>query len=204
MKRSRGQNAILLAFALSAVLLLGACNWRPYAYTRGIRQFTGKKMRTHTIAANRSDLSHYQVLEVKKLDNLVLGQIPSPMERYLNDRIYAYLKSLKLFPEVAREGYDFVIEDPSVKTAAKPTVIFEGAIDDYEPGYRSLRFAELGFNHVAVTVRFQLRDKQTQEILSSSSITAQDDTPTGSTKSAENRVAKRIRKLVAAEYRGRR
>ena len=195
---------MLLVTALSAVLLLDACNWRPYAYTRGIRQFTGRKLRTHTIVAGRTGLSDYQVLEVKKLDNLVLRQIPAPMEKYLNDKIFVSLRSLKMFPEVVREGYEFTVEDPSGKTAAKPTLIFEGAIDDYEPGYRSLRFAELGFNHVAVTVRFRLRDKQSQEILCSSSITAQDDTPTGSTKSAEGLVAKRIKKLVAAAYRGHR
>ena len=198
--RTKVQSGLRLSGIFCAALLLAGCSLQPYVYTRATREFTGKKLRTHTIIPLPDKLSPYQVLEVRPLDNLVLDRMPAPMERHLNEQIYANLKSLKVFPEITREGYEFIIEDPSAKPEVKPTLVFEGSIDDYEPGVRSLRLVELGYNHVAVTVRFQLRDKQTNEILSSSSITAQDDTVSGSTRSAEDKVAKRIGKLVGGEF----
>lgn len=194
---------IVLSLILASVILQAGCAWHSYAYSRAIRQVTGDKVRTHTIvSADSGTLARYQVLEVKKLDNLMLDRVPPQVHTYIDDKIYSEIKSTNLFAEVHREGYEFIIEDPAAPAKPKPTVVFEGAIDDYDPGYRGLRFIELGFNHSVVTIRFQLRDKQTGEILSSASITAQNDTPTGSSKSAVNKVAKRIRKMIRAQYQG--
>jgi hypothetical protein len=203
MNRPKREIGVLLALALASVVFQGGCAWRSYAYSRAIRQVTGDKMRTHTIVAANGTLAGYQVLEVKKLDNLVLDRIPPQVQKYIDDKIYGELKSSKLFAEVNREGYEFIIEDQTASATPKPTIVFEGAIDDYDPGYRGLRFIELGFNHSVVTIRFQLRDKQSGEILSSTSITAQNDTPTGSTKSGVNKIAKRIKKIVQAQVQGR-
>ncbi len=200
--RAKIQSRARLLGICCAGLVFGGCSIQPYMVTRTTREFTGKKLRTHTIIPLQDNLSHYQVLEVKPLENMVLERIPAPMEKHLNEQIYANLKSLKVLPEVSREGYEFVIEDPSAKPELKRTLVFEGSIDDYEPGMRSLRLMELGYNHVAVTVRFRLRDQQTNQVLSSASITAQDDTVSGNTKRAEDKVAKRIRKIIESEFQG--
>lgn len=199
MNRPKKEIRILLSLTLCSVVFLGGCAWHSYAYTRAIRQVTGDKLRTHTIIPANGALAGYQVLEVKKLDNLVLDRIPPQVQKYIDDKIYGELKSSKLFAEVNREGYEFIVEDPTVPATPKPTLVFEGAIDDYDPGYRGLRFLELGFNHSVVTIRFQLRDKQSGEILSSTSITAQNDTPTGSTEGAVNKVVKKIKKIIRAQ-----
>ena len=46
-----------------------------------------------------------------------------------------------------------------------PTLVIDGFVDDYDPGSLPLRVVELGFNHVAVTVRIRLRDKQSGRII---------------------------------------
>src|SRR5437879_5186196 len=118
-------------------------------------------MRLHPIVPMHATLGKYRVLEVRKLDNLILDQIPPPMEQYINDKVFKELASLKLFPEVVRQSDEIAPEGANGVITLTAALIFEGAIDDYSPGYRGLRYVELGFNHVAVTVHFQLKDKQT-------------------------------------------
>ena len=198
MKTKEQLALVLLCLALA--FLLGGCNWSPYLATRAIRQVTGKKMRFHSIEPVRNALGLYRVLEVKKLDNLMLDQIPPAMEQYVNDRLFKELSESALFSEVVGPD-DETAAEGKVMAPTKPTLVFEGIIDDYSPGYRGLRYAELGFNHVAVTVRFQLRDKLTGAIMGGASITAQDNRATGSTRSAIDRIAKRIKGFMKSEYR---
>jgi hypothetical protein len=190
----------LTLLGLAMAFAFGACNWHSYLVTRGVRQVTGKKMRFHGIVPMQTTLGEYQVLEVKKLDNLILDQIPPQMEQYIDDKVFKELASLKLFPEVVRQGDEIAPEGANAVTTPKGTLIFEGAIDDYSPGYRGLRYAELGFNHVAVTVHFQLKDKQTGAVIGSASITAQDNRATASTKSAIDRIAKRIKGFINSGF----
>jgi hypothetical protein len=190
---------VLLCLAVS--IALAGCNGNYYLATRAIRQVTGKKMRFHPIEPMQDVLAaQYRLLEVKKFDNFMLDQIPPPMEQYLNDRVFKELQASALFSEVVRP-HDEATPEEKVTESSKPTLIFEGAIDDYSPGYRGLRYLELGFNHVAVTVRFQLRDKLTGEVIGSASITAQDNRATGSAKSAIDRIAKRIDGFMKSESR---
>ena len=146
-------------------------------------------------------LTSFRTIEVKPFDNLVGNHIPTQMEQYLNQRMMSEFQSLKSSPKI--EPYDeFLPQEGVPGTPAESALIFEGFIDDYDAGYAGLRMVELGFNHVAVTVRFQLRNKQTGEILAAASITAQDDRATATTKGAIDRITKRIHKLVNSGFGG--
>ena len=190
----------LTLFSLAMTFAFGGCNWHYYLVTRGVRQVTGKKMRLHPIVPMHATLGKYRVLEVRKLDNLILDQIPPPMEQYINDKVFKELASLKLFPEVVRQSDEIAPEGANGVITLPAALIFEGAIDDYSPGYRGLRYVELGFNHVAVTVHFQLKDKQTGAVIGSASITSQDNRATASAKAAIDGTAKRIKGFIKSGF----
>lgn len=185
----------------SLALLSGACRWQPYIANRTFRQLTGQKVRFHPVTPLREDLRHYTALEVHRLDNLMLDQMPPDLERYLNDKIFEEVRSLKLFRQVLPPDQE-VIRRPGT---GEPTLVLEGQIDDFHPGYLGLRVLELGYNHMSTTVRFQLRDKQTEAVLGSASVTIHENRPTGTQKSVANRIAKQIKKFIASaarEHRG--
>ena len=190
----------LTLFSLAMTFAFGGCNWHYYLVTRGVRQVTGKKTRLHHIVPMHAALGNYRVLEVKKLDNLILDQIPPPMQQYIDDKLFKELASLTLFPEVVRESEQIAPEGANGVIPPKATLIFEGAIDDYSLGYRGLRYVELGFNHVAVTVHFRLKDKQTGAVIGSASITAQDNRATASAKTAIDRTAKQIKAFIKSGF----
>jgi hypothetical protein len=176
-----------------AALVLSGCGWQTYLVTRGINHFTGKPTRFHSIVPLSGALDRYRQVEVKPLENLLLGQIPPQMEVYLNQQIFSQLHSVKSKPEI-------VTLDETQPDPGKPSLVLEGYIDDYDPGYIGLRFVELGFNHVAVTVRFQLRDRQSGQIVAAASVTAQDDRVTATPRGAINTIARRIRDFVNSGY----
>jgi hypothetical protein len=193
--QSVAKNLLSVMLLLVLAACLASCSWKPYVATRALRQFTGAPTRFHVLTPLHENLKAFRAIEVKPLENLVGSHLPPPMERYLNERIMQELGSLKSSPKV--EAYD-----ESTAPQRESAVVFEGFIDDYDPGYVGLRLLEFGFNHIAVTVRFQLRDKKTGEIVGAASITSQDDRVTATTKGAVDRLAKRIHKFVNPGYGG--
>jgi len=174
------------------MLFLSGCSVQSYLIGRAARHLTGTATRFHSITPIEGSFADYRIIEVKPLDNLLLDQLPPAMEQYLNTEVVKQLRELKAKPSIT------VFDDEGI--AQQPTLIFEGFIDDYDPGYVGLRLVELGFNHVAVTVRFQLRDKQSGRILGAASITSEDDRVTASTKTSIKRIAGRIRTFVNSGY----
>ena len=98
------------------------------------------------------------------------------MEQYLNERIVAALSSLPSSPTTEKA--------PADADAATPTMAIDGFLDDYDGGSRPLRLVELGFNHIAVTLRIRLRDKQSGQVLGAASVTAEDDRASGTVRAA--------------------
>lgn len=192
---------ILHVAVLAATLFLNACSWQTYAVSRGIRHLTGAPTRFHTIVPLSGRLQQYRAIEVQPLDNLILGLLPEKMETYIDDQIFKDLQSIKAKPKVVRYS-DFPPAGDDASAYAGPSLVFRGYVDDFDAGYASLRLAEIGFNHVAVTIRFELRDKQTGEVVAAASITSQDDRSTGTTKSAVNKIARRIGSFVNSGYGG--
>jgi hypothetical protein len=125
------------------------------------------------------------------------------MEVYLNEQIMKALKGMPSSPTVVTSAEDAIGEaDMTVANSAIPTLVVEGELDDYDAGSLPLRVVELGFNHVAVTVRLRLRDKQSGRILAAASITTEDNRATGTTTTAIDHLAKRIRAFVGSGYGG--
>jgi hypothetical protein len=183
------------------VCALAGCTWQQYAVTRGARMVTGARTRMHAITPVTSTLRGYRVIEMHSLENLLPGRMPGDLERYLNDALAEQLHLVASTPAVVR--VDPVLptgETPAPGTPGVPTLVFEGFIDDYDPGYAGLRLIELGFNHVVVTVRIQLRDKQTGQIVGAASVTAQDNRVTATARSAIKRVADHTGAFVGKGY----
>jgi hypothetical protein len=161
---------------------------------------TGIRTELHAIIPITSPLRTYRVIEMRPLENLVPA-MPSELERYLNDVLAEQLQHIASSPAIVRPNPD----DASGETAGGapvPTLVFEGVIDDYDPGYVGLRLVELGLNHQVVTVRIRLTDKQTGTILGAASVTAQDNRAIGTAKQTIGRLASRLRAFVGAGYVG--
>ena len=172
-------------------LCLTACTWQGYAVSRGVRLVTGFRTQVHPVIPVSSSLKAYRVIEMPPLENLLPGRMPSKLETYLNDQLMEQLRLLPSSPKIV---------SPDSGTPEVPTLVFEGFIDDYDPGYVGLRLAELGFNHLVLTVRFQVKDKQTGRIVCAASVTAQDDRAIATARSAMNRLAHRVRTFIETGY----
>jgi hypothetical protein len=183
--RSVGLAALCLALATSG------CGWQTYAVTRSVREVTGAKTRLHVVVP-LSGLTPYRVIEVAPLANLIGDRLPPPLEQYLDERMIQAFTGLPSSPATHKGPVD---SDVSV-----PTLVVDGFLDDYDPGSRSLRVVELGFNHVAVTLRIRLRDKASGQLLGAASVTAEDDRASGTSKAAIDHATARIRGFVETGY----
>ena len=197
-RAERAKGIVLAGFASLAV---SGCAWQGYAASRGVRLVTGARTQVHTIAAVTAPLSAYQVIEMRPLESLLPGRLPSDLERYLNDRLAQQLHQLPSYPVVERVDPDpWSVTPEERRVSSVPTLIFEGVIDDYDPGYVGLRLAELGFNHFVLTVRFECRDKDTGRIVAAASVTAQDDRAIARGRPIVDRLAGHVRHFIEAGY----
>jgi hypothetical protein len=184
---SRGVSLAGLCLALAA----SGCGWQTYAVTRSVREVTGAKTRLHVVVP-LSSLTPYRVIEVTPLIDLIGDRLPPLMERYLDERMIQAFTGLPSSPATQKGPVD---SDTGV-----PTLLVDGFLDDYDAGSRSLRVVELGFNHVAVTLRVRLRDKVSGQLLGAASVTAEDDRASGTTKAAIDHATARIRGFVETGY----
>jgi hypothetical protein len=186
-QRSHRHSASLAGLCLA--LATSGCGWQTYAVTRSVREVTGAKTRLHVVVPI-SSLRPYHAIEVAPLADLIGDHIPPLIEQYLNERLVKALSHLPASSTAARSPAD----------AEASTLIVDGFLDDYDAGSRSLRIAELGFNHVAVTVRVRLHDKASGHLLGAASVTAEDDRASGTTRAAIDHAAARIRAFVESGY----
>lgn len=175
---------------LCLALATSGCGWQTYAVTRSVREVTGAKTRLHVVVPIASSLRPYHAIEVAPLADLIGDRIPPPMEQYLNERLVKALSGLPAAPTNLSRPLD----------AEPGTVVVDGFIDDYDAGSRPLRVVELGFNHVAITIRVRLRAKASGQLLGAVSVTAEDDRASGTTRAAIDHAAARIRAFVEAAY----
>lgn len=188
--RSRSLGVGLAGFCLA--LVNAGCGWQTYAVTRSVREITGAKTRLHVVTAIGSSLWRYRIIEVAPLTDLVGDRIPPPMEQYLNGCLLDAFADLPSSPATVR--------GPTESDARVPALLVDGDLDDYALGSRSLRIVELGFNHVAVTLRVRLRDKDSGQLLGAASVTAEDDCASGTTRAAIDHATARIRAFVETGY----
>jgi hypothetical protein len=201
MRRSQLYRATLLAGAMCAGLFTSGCSWQTYAVMRTGRHFTGEKTHEHILQPLASSLRGYRVIELHELANMLPGRVPAAMERYLGERIASELSRLTTAPAIERfTALDLEVASLSRDISPEAALVVDGFLDDYDAGSRALRIVELGFNHVAVTVRVQLSDKQSNGLLGAVSITAEDDRENGTTTAAIDQAASRIGRFVEGGY----
>ncbi len=161
---------------------------------------TGGPTRTHTIVPLASSLRPYRVIETHPLEDEVGGRMPAEDERYLNQTLADQLGRVSSEPTVVRAGPTGAAPGAARPPAAARTLVVDGSIDDYDPGYAGLRLVELGFNHMVVTARIRLRDKATGQVMGAASVTAQDDRVTATVRGTIWRLVAHLTSFVDAGY----
>lgn len=188
-----------LAVIACAAALVTSCAWQPYAAARAVQYAVGAPIRLHIVTPLDSSLRRYRVIEIA-MNDLLPRELGGPVERELSTRLTAVLRKVSTSPAVMLQAAPAA---SLTATPHAPVLILDGIIDDYETGSPTLRAADLGFNHAAVTVRFQLRDKDSGRVLGAASITAQDGRPVGGARAAMNHLVHRVGAFVDQGYRRR-
>jgi hypothetical protein len=190
--------AALTVAGLLITMLISACAWQPYVVTRVARHFTGVRTRLHVITPSAPGLASYRGIEILPVANLLAAHAPATVQRYLQARIAKMLGSLHRQRVVVAVSESLLTTTDLAVPA--PTLVVEALLDDFDPGSLPLRLGEMGFNHIAVTVRVRLRDLQSGSPLGAISVTTQDDRASGTTSGAIDRVADRIGDWIAKGY----
>ena len=169
---------------------------------RIFREVHGLRVRSYQITPVSEDLRGYKAIEVHQLENLMLDQIPESSVQQLNLEIAKGLRSLKNFELITdasdsqstqRDAANRSAVDVAVDRS-RPVLVLDGYIDDYTPGIPKLRYLEQGNNHAVLTVRIQLKDKQTTTVLGEINITVEN---TRVTSNVERMVEKTGKEVVS-------
>ena len=192
----RGWSSIVWVACLAFVT--SGCSVRSYGIGRGIRYVTGASTHVHVVVPVDSTLKRYHAVEARHFENLVGTRLPPDLEHYLNDQWVRRLQALPV--PVAAAQVDLEREGDAGAPARSPTLLCGGFVDDYDPGYPWLRLAELGFNHLVVTVRIQCRDERTHRVLGAASVTVRDGRVTATGRAAIDRVVRQAEKWLRTGF----
>ena len=124
--------------------------------------------RTQVLEPKKAGFENYSILEITDLKNNIGPQVPAELMRRVPDEIGEKVRALNLFQAVNRV--------PAVTEAAPDTntLILEGAIIEYEPGSRALRyFVGFGAGKAFATVQLRAIDKATKEEIFRGNIAAE-------------------------------
>lgn len=169
---------------------------------RIFREVHGLRVRSYQITPVSEDLRGYKAIEVHQLENLMLDQIPESSVQQLNLQITKGLRSLKNFELITDASESQSPQGDAANQSAidvavdrsRSVLVLDGYIDDYTPGIPKLRYIEQGNNHAVLTVRIQLKDKQTSRVLGEINITVEN---TRVTSNVERMVEKTGKEVVS-------
>jgi hypothetical protein len=184
---------------LLVLLLCQACSTRQVIQSIPSQIFheaAGQRAYVHPVAPPKHELVNYKIIAVQKLENLMLDEIPPHEYELLNRQIVEELSREKLFREV------LPITDAAELSnggADSPVLLFDGFLDNYNAGSRALRLAELGLNHGVVTIRIELKDSNTHELMGSASISVYERGVIRAENSAVHKAAKAAAEFVKKE-----
>jgi ribosomal protein S8 len=150
------------------------------------------------------DLRQYRAIEIHRLDNLMLDEIPAQTVERLNAGIVKEIKSLNHFDIItevddAKDVQWKQTNQPANEIAVArphPTLVIEGYIDDYTPGIPKLRYIEKGNNHAILTVRITLKDKQTARVLGQKNISIENSRVTSNVERMTEKSAEEVARYV--------
>src|SRR5262249_11373959 len=144
----------------------------------------------------------YKAIEIHKLNNMMLDEIPAESVEQLNAGIVKQVKALNYFRDIAViDGANDSEQKQANQheitiTVSHPTLVLEGDIDDYTPGIPKLRYIEKGNNHAILTVRVRLRDKQTAQVLGQMNITIENSRVTSNVERMVGKSAEEVSRYV--------
>jgi hypothetical protein len=190
----RRVNALMLFF-----LLCQACSTRQIIQSipeQAIHEAEGQRAYVHPVAPPKHELLKYKIIAVKQLENLMQDEIPPQEYELLNRQIVEQISHEKLFHEILPITDEAELDDSQINS---PVLLLDGFIDNYNAGSRALRLAELGLNHGVVTIRVELRDSATHEILGSASISVYERGVLRGENSAVHKAAKTVAEFVKKE-----
>jgi hypothetical protein len=175
----------ILPFTIALAFIAGGagCNLRSVATSvppRVFREVHGLRVRSYQMTPATDDLRQYKAIEIHKLNNLMLNEIPAQSVEQLNAGIVKQIGALNHFDHIAViEGANNTQEkanqpdDEITEAVVQPTLVLEGDIDDFTAGIPKLRYIEQGNNHAVLTVRIRLKDLQTARLLGQMNITVE-------------------------------
>jgi len=164
--------------------------------TQTVREIEGEKAHIHPTVPPSPDLTKYKVVAVEQLDNMMLDQIPVPIYDELNKEIVDNISRSKIFSDVRIITDEAELDPPSDGTNV---LLLRGSVDDYNAGSRTLRVAELGLNHAVVTIRLQLEDASTKQVLGAATITTYERGFTRTGNSAVHKTAAATAEFISQE-----
>jgi hypothetical protein len=175
---------LILTNALALIAGGAGCSLRSVATSvpsRVFREVHGLRVRSYQMMPVANDLRQYKAIEIHKLNNLMLDEIPAQSVEQLNVGIAKQIRALNHFDHIAvidgangsQEKQVSQPGDEITDAVLQPTLVLEGHIDDFTPGIPKLRYMEQGNNHAILTVRIMLKDKQTARVLGQMNITVE-------------------------------
>ena len=198
---------LILTNALALIAGGAGCSLRSAVTSvpsRVFREVHGLRVRSYQMVPTTDDLRQYKAIEIHKLDNLMLDEIPAQSVEQLNAGIMKQIRALNHFDHIAViDGVD----DPQEKQAnppgdeitdavLQPTLVLEGDIDDFTPGIPKLRYIEKGNNHAILTVRVMLKDKQSARVLGQINITVENTRITSNVERMAGKSAEEVARYV--------
>jgi len=175
---------LLLTITLATIAGGTGCSLRSVVTSvpsRVFREVHGLRVRSYQMMPITNDLRQYKAIEIHKLNNLMLDEIPAQSVEQLNVGIVKQISSLKHFDHIAvidgaNDSQKKQSNQPSEEitdAVLQPTLVLEGYIDDFTPGIPKLRYIEQGNNHAILTVRITVKDKLTARVLGQMNITVE-------------------------------
>ena len=199
----------ILPFTIALALIAGGagCSLRSVVTSvpsRVFREVRGLRVRSYQMVPATDDLRQYKAIEIHKLNNLMLDEIPALSVEQLNAGIVKQIRALNHFDHIAViDGADLSQEkqanqpgDEITDAVLQPTLVLEGDIDDFTPGIPKLRYIEKGNNHAILTVRIMLKDKQTALVLGQMNITVENTRITSNVERMVGKSAEEVARYV--------
>lgn len=196
-----------LTTALALIAGGAGCSLRSVATSvpsRVFREVHGLRVRSYQMMPVTNDLRQYKAIEIHKLNNLMLDEIPSQSVEQLNVGIVKQIRALNHFDHIAViDGANTSQEkqanqpgDEITDAVLQPVLVLEGYIDDFTPGIPKLRYIEQGNNHAILTVRIMLKDKQTARVLGQMNITVENTRITSNVERMVGKSAEEVARYV--------
>lgn len=139
-----------------------------YGARRVFRESGGRGVRYDAFVAQpmHGDLSSYRQMAVEPLDNQVEEQIPSELVTALNEQLFTTLSQINSLKTVQAQNNGTTGPPAATSASDQRTVIFRGAIVDFDPGDQTRRILQVGVGRQAVmTLHLEFVDSATGEIL---------------------------------------